>query len=109
MCGIAGFLNGPSNELTRELGDVSSAMNVSLQHRGPDDHGVWIDENTGVALIHRRLSIIDLSPAGHQPMISADERFVIIYNGEVYSHQPIATSLRRAVLNSAAIPTPKLY
>ena len=93
MCGIAGFLNSASNELARELGEVSSAMNVSLQHRGPDDHGVWIDENAGVALVHRRLSILDLSPAGHQPMISADERFVIIYNGEVYSHQPIAAEL----------------
>jgi asparagine synthase (glutamine-hydrolysing) len=93
MCGIAGFLNGASNELTRELGEVTSAMNISLQHRGPDDHGVWIDENAGVALVHRRLSILDLSPAGHQPMISADERFVIIYNGEVYSYQPIAAEL----------------
>jgi asparagine synthase (glutamine-hydrolysing) len=93
MCGIAGFLNGLSNELPRELGEISSAMNSSLQHRGPDDHGVWIDENAGVALIHRMLSILDLSPAGHQPMISADGRFVIIYNGEVYSYQPIAAEL----------------
>jgi len=86
-------LNGASNELSRELSEISSAMNSSLQHRGPDDHGVWIDENAGVALVHRRLSILDLSPAGHQPMISADERFVIIYNGEVYSYQPIAAEL----------------
>ena len=93
MCGIAGFLNGAPNDLARELDEVSSAMNVSLQHRGPDDHGVWIDANAGVALVHRRLSILDLSPAGHQPMISADERFVIIYNGEVYSYQPIAAEL----------------
>jgi asparagine synthase (glutamine-hydrolysing) len=115
MCGIAGFLNGASNELSRELGEVSSAMKVSLQHRGPDDHGVWIDENAGVALVHRRLSILDLSPAGHQPMISADERFVIIYNGEVYSYQPIAAELAasgikfrghsdtEAILNSFAV------
>jgi len=93
MCGIAGFLNGGSNELSRELGEISSAMGSSLQHRGPDDHGAWIDENAGVALVHRRLSILDLSPAGHQPMISADERFVIVYNGEVYSYQPIAAEL----------------
>jgi asparagine synthase (glutamine-hydrolysing) len=93
MCGIAGFLNGASNELMRELAEISSAMNVSLQHRGPDDHGAWIDADAGVALVHRRLSILDLSPAGHQPMISADERFVIIYNGEVYSYQPIAAEL----------------
>jgi asparagine synthase (glutamine-hydrolysing) len=93
MCGIAGFLTGASNDLSRELAEVSSAMNVSLQHRGPDDHGVWIDEDAGVALAHRRLSILDLSPAGHQPMISADGRFVIVYNGEVYSYQPIAAEL----------------
>ena len=93
MCGIAGFLNSASNELSREINEISSAMNSSLQHRGPDDHGVWIDENAGVALVHRRLSILDLSPAGHQPMISADERFVIVYNGEVYSYQPIAAEL----------------
>ncbi len=93
MCGIAGFLTGASSGLARELADVSSAMDACLQHRGPDDHGVWIDEESGVALIHRRLSILDLSPAGHQPMISDDGRFVIIYNGEVYSHQPIAVEL----------------
>jgi asparagine synthase (glutamine-hydrolysing) len=93
MCGIAGFLTGASNGLARELADVSSAMNACLQHRGPDDHGVWMDEECGVALVHRRLSILDLSPAGHQPMISDDGRFVIIYNGEVYSHQPIAAEL----------------
>jgi asparagine synthase (glutamine-hydrolysing) len=93
MCGIAGFLTGASGGLARQLAEVSSAMDVCLQHRGPDDHGVWIDEESGVALVHRRLSILDLSPAGHQPMISADGRFVIIYNGEVYSHQPIAAEL----------------
>jgi asparagine synthase (glutamine-hydrolysing) len=93
MCGIAGFLTGASSGLARELADVSSAMNASLQHRGPDDHGVWVDEECGIALAHRRLSILDLTSAGHQPMLSADGRLVIIYNGEVYSHQPIATEL----------------
>jgi asparagine synthase (glutamine-hydrolysing) len=93
MCGIAGFLTGASSGRARELADVSSAMDACLQHRGPDDHGVWVDEESGVALVHRRLSILDLSPAGHQPMVSADGRFVIIYNGEVYSHQPIAAEL----------------
>src|SRR5215468_1202384 len=93
MCGIAGFLTGISSGMARELADVSSAMNACLQHRGPDDHGVWMDEDSGVALAHRRLSILDLTPAGHQPMISADGRYVIIYNGEVYSHQPIAAEL----------------
>ncbi|HEV2625188.1 MAG TPA: asparagine synthase (glutamine-hydrolyzing) [Xanthobacteraceae bacterium] len=93
MCGIAGFLTGASGGFASQLAEVSSAMDVCLQHRGPDDHGVWIDEESGVALVHRRLSILDLSPAGHQPMISADGRFMIIYNGEIYSHQPIAAEL----------------
>jgi asparagine synthase (glutamine-hydrolysing) len=93
MCGIAGFLTGASDGRARELAEVSSAMDACLQYRGPDDHGFWVDEESGVALVHRRLSILDLSPAGHQPMISADGRFVIIYNGEIYSHQPIATEL----------------
>src|SRR5437763_811020 len=93
MCGIAGFLTGASDGLARELADVSSAMDACLQHRGPDDHGIWVDAECGLALVHRRLSILDLSAAGHQPMISADGRFVIIYNGEVYSHQPIAAEL----------------
>src|SRR5215467_13527523 len=93
MCGIAGFLTDASGALERELADVSAAMDACLQHRGPDDHGIWVNAECGVALVHRRLSILDLSPAGHQPMISADGRFVIIYNGEVYSHQPIAAEL----------------
>jgi asparagine synthase (glutamine-hydrolysing) len=68
-------------------------MDLSLQHRGPDDSGIWIDAEAGVALVHRRLSIVDLSPAGHQPMHSADGRFVISYNGEVYSHLPIRAEI----------------
>lgn len=68
-------------------------MDLSLEHRGPDDHDVWIDPAAGVALVHRRLAIVDLSPAGHQPMHSADGRFVIVYNGEVYSHLVIRAEL----------------
>jgi asparagine synthase (glutamine-hydrolysing) len=68
-------------------------MDVSLAHRGPDDRGIWIDADAGVALVHRRLSIVDLSPAGHQPMHSGDGRFVIVYNGEVYSHLPIRAEI----------------
>jgi asparagine synthase (glutamine-hydrolysing) len=89
MCGIAGFV-GASNIGGGNVDGAAEAMAASLSHRGPDDQGVWIDTAAGTALVHRRLSIIDLSPAGHQPMISADERFVISYNGEVYSYQPIA-------------------
>src|SRR5664279_6442546 len=92
MCGIAGVLSsaGGSRE---KIERAATAMADSLAHRGPDDHGVWSDEEAGIALTHRRLSIVDLSPAGHQPMISADGRFVITYNGEVYNHQALRPEL----------------
>ena len=61
-------------------------MSAAVAHRGPDDRGRWIDPEAGVALAHRRLSIVDLSPAGHQPMTSADGRWVIVLNGEIYDH-----------------------
>lgn len=90
MCGIAGFLGTCSAGATRE---IAGAMSRSLEHRGPDDDGIWIDTEAGVSLIHRRLSIVDLSPAGHQPMVSANGRFVISYNGEVYSFPEIRKDL----------------
>ncbi|MGB9115063.1 asparagine synthase (glutamine-hydrolyzing) [Bradyrhizobium sp.] len=94
MCGIAGFIADPAHRTSADqLRSTANAMDLSLQHRGPDDSGVWIDADAGVALVHRRLSIVDLSPAGHQPMHSADGRFVISYNGEVYSHLPIRTEI----------------
>ncbi|MCK1422380.1 asparagine synthase (glutamine-hydrolyzing) [Bradyrhizobium sp. 182] len=94
MCGIAGFLADPSRRTSiDQLKSIADDMDVSLEHRGPDDHGVWVDAEAGVALVHRRLSIVDLSPAGHQPMHSADGRFVIVYNGEVYSHLPIRAEI----------------
>ena len=93
MCGIAGFIAGRSQRTAQQISNIAGMMNASLQHRGPDDDGVWIDAEAGIALAHRRLSIVDLSPAGHQPMVSADGRYVIIYNGEVYSHEEIRPSL----------------
>ncbi len=92
MCGIAGLLTtaaGARETLERD----ASAMADSLAHRGPDDHGVWSDAEAGIALSHRRLSIVDLSPAGHQPMASADGRFVITYNGEIYNFQDLRPEL----------------
>jgi len=82
MCGIAGvFLpsSGPTADIARAAAD-------SLVHRGPDDSGVWSDDAAGIGLGHRRLSIVDLSPAGHQPMFSASGRYVIVFNGEIYNH-----------------------
>jgi asparagine synthase (glutamine-hydrolysing) len=68
-------------------------MTDEIVHRGPDDGGVWVDAQTGVALGHRRLSILDLSPQGHQPMISLSGRYVIAFNGEVYNHQELRKEL----------------
>jgi asparagine synthase (glutamine-hydrolysing) len=91
MCGIAGILE--PNRAPRELTSVVGAMAEALLHRGPDDHGIWVDASAGIALGHRRLSIVDLSPAGHQPMVSGSGRYVISYNGEVYNHDEIRREL----------------
>src|ERR1700748_218113 len=69
------------------------AMHRPIAHGGPDDSGTFVDAAAGIALGHRRLSIIDLSPAGHQPMTSADGRYVITYNGEVYNFQDLRPEL----------------
>jgi asparagine synthase (glutamine-hydrolysing) len=90
MCGIAGFIGVASGS---DIGTIAEAMAKSIAYRGPDDQGIWTDNECETALVHRRLSIIDLSAAGHQPMLSADGRYVISYNGEVYSFQPIAAEL----------------
>ncbi len=85
MCGIAGFFN-PSQKLAQtELLNTATRMSDALVHRGPDDQGAWADADFGVALAQRRLSIVDLSPEGHQPMVSACGRYVIIFNGEIYN------------------------
>jgi asparagine synthase (glutamine-hydrolysing) len=93
MCGIAGFQTASAPQSASELTRLATGMNNALRHRGPDDEGVWVDGEAGIALAHRRLSIIDLSPAGHQPMVSADGRMVMIYNGEVYSHNEMRPDL----------------
>ncbi|HZB84866.1 MAG TPA: asparagine synthase (glutamine-hydrolyzing) [Rubrobacteraceae bacterium] len=83
MCGIAGFLSpGGTRE---EAGQTMRGMINTLVHRGPDDGGVWEDARAGIALGNRRLSIVDLSPEGHQPMHSASGRYVLAFNGEIYN------------------------
>ena len=85
MCGITGFWDISRQISTDYLPIIVQQMSKSLIHRGPDDGGSWVDGEVGIALGHRRLSIVDLSPQGHQPMISSDGRYVIVFNGEVYN------------------------
>lgn len=85
MCGIAGLIDGGLRGEGERLTQAVLAMSDAIRHRGPDAGGVWIDADSGLGLGHRRLSIVDLSAAGAQPMVSADGRWVIVYNGEVYN------------------------
>lgn len=90
MCGIAGFLSG---NFTSSFEDSLNQMAGALHHRGPDDHGHWSDTNSGIGLCHTRLSILDLTSAGHQPMSSASGRYVLVYNGEIYNHKTLRNVL----------------
>jgi asparagine synthase (glutamine-hydrolysing) len=85
MCGFAGFLQTARVVASDAMAPIAGRMADTLVHRGPDDHGVWIDAEAGIALGHRRLSIIDLSAEGHQPMRSSSGRYVIAFNGEIYN------------------------
>jgi asparagine synthase (glutamine-hydrolysing) len=84
MCGIAGFIDC-KQRLGGQATDVLGLMTQSLTHRGPDHAGAWLEPQAGVALGHRRLSILDLSPTGHQPMRSHSGRYTMVYNGEIYN------------------------
>src|SRR5947208_15143807 len=85
MCGIAGFVAPARSLRGGELEDLAVSMVATLRHRGPDDYGAWADPDVGISLGHRRLAIQDLSAEGHQPMHSADGRYVLILNGEIYN------------------------
>ncbi|MDV7339810.1 asparagine synthase (glutamine-hydrolyzing) [Terasakiella sp. A23] len=93
MCGIAGLIDLTRSTSTPELSFLTKKMTDTLLHRGPDGGDVWVDGETGVGLGHRRLAIIDLSEAGHQPMTSEDGRFVMVYNGEVYNAEDLRPEL----------------
>ena len=86
MCGFVGFVGGDDVRSAEVMQAIVGHMADTLAHRGPDDNGTWADAEAGIALGHRRLAILDLSAAGHQPMHSASGRFVIVFNGEVYNH-----------------------
>lgn len=93
MCGITGILTRGRD--ADDLACLVTRMAGSIQHRGPDDSGIWVDPERGIALGFRRLSIIDLSELGHQPMRSASGRFTIIFNGEVFNHLEMRRELER--------------
>ncbi len=93
MCGITGFIDQAASTPGGVLDTLAGAMADSLQHRGPDDRGVWCDQEAGIALGFRRLAIIDLTPTGHQPMRSADGRFTVVFNGEIYNFQDLRSEL----------------
>lgn len=92
MCGIAGFWQA-RNFSTDSAYAVAERMASRIVHRGPDDGGIWLDDSAGLVLAHRRLSIVDLSPAGHQPMLSESQRYVLAFNGEIYNHAELRAEL----------------
>jgi asparagine synthase (glutamine-hydrolysing) len=96
MCGIAGFIDRRASTTEDRLHEYASAMTESLRHRGPDAGDIWVDGAAGVALGHRRLSIIDLTPTGAQPMASASGRYVMTYNGEVFNYRALRAELASA-------------
>jgi len=92
MCGVSGFIS--SEALTDSATQTLRSMAAAITHRGPDDSGAWHDAQTGVGLAHTRLSIVDLSPAGHQPMQSACDCYVMAFNGEIYNHVKLRDQLK---------------
>lgn len=94
MCGLTGFFS-PQGFADVEARAILTTMRDTLIHRGPDDAGGWLDSDAGIALAHRRLAILDLSSAGHQPMASSSGRFVIAFNGEIYNHHDLRAELDR--------------
>jgi asparagine synthase (glutamine-hydrolysing) len=100
MCGVAGFLESSSRNSSEVLKEISLRMADTLRHRGPDDGGAWVDAEAGIALSMRRLAILDLSEAGHQPMQSASGRYVVVFNGEIYNCE----DLRRELMAQGEAP-----
>jgi len=96
MCGIAGFFSPTLTRSQDHLSQTVRLMAFAIRHRGPDDAGAWVDTSAGLALGHARLAILDLSAAGHQPMVGASDRYVIAFNGEIYNHLALRTELEES-------------
>lgn len=95
MCGITGFWDLRQRASVEQMSYITTKMSDTIQHRGPDDHGLWVNQQSGIGLGHRRLSILDLSEEGHQPMQSESRRYVIVFNGEIYNHKEIRVQLEQ--------------
>jgi asparagine synthase (glutamine-hydrolysing) len=93
MCGIAGFFNSNRDQSPEVMAHTVLRMVETLRHRGPDDGGTWTDADAGIAVGMRRLAILDLSPAGKQPMHSASGRYVLVFNGEIYNCEELRHDL----------------
>ena len=96
MCGIAGFLGSPGARGENALRDLAEGAAAQLALRGPDDEGIWLEPAAGIALVFRRLAIIDLSQEGHQPMASACDRYRMVFNGEIYNYLDLRAELEAA-------------
>jgi asparagine synthase (glutamine-hydrolysing) len=95
MCGITGFLDPTAQINYDSLQAIAQGMTRTLRHRGPDDSGCWVDPSPGIALGHQRLAILDLSPEGHQPMMSTNGRYVLVFNGEIYNFLELKQKLEQ--------------
>lgn len=94
MCGLTAFVSNSVGRTADDLHGIATAMADSLVHRGPDDGGLWVDAAAGIALGHRRLAVVDISASGHQPMRSADDRSVLVFNGEIYNAADLRAELQ---------------
>ena len=105
MCGIAGFIGFQTAHPCDSI-NALTRMGSAISHRGPNDSGTWIDVASSVGLVHRRLSIIDLSPAGHQPMTSPSGRYVMVFNGEIYNHVGLRVESEKLAFNAPCSLSP---
>jgi asparagine synthase (glutamine-hydrolysing) len=94
MCGITGFLDSFCSMTREDMESITRSMSRALSHRGPDDGGTWLDMSAGISLGHRRLSVLDLSQAGRQPMHSTCRRYTISFNGEIYNFRSLRETLK---------------
>jgi asparagine synthase (glutamine-hydrolysing) len=100
MCGFAGFIeNSLRSNISFE--EQLKKMSSAIGHRGPDDSGMWTDLDSRIGLVHNRLSIIDLTDAGRQPMKSDSDRYIIVFNGEIYNHLDIRKKIQRHIINKS--------